>query len=145
MAGRRGEATEAACSRGLGSGICGRFLRIWFSPPDPSAWTAIGCRRHQFLGADPAQRRGSGGGEPLGVTARFLGAGALGLPVLAFGLKPPGRQSADRCLLPQRANTFLSPADLVAEFGGGVFGFGKETGGVIGVGEAAEPVEPPGD
>ena len=123
--------------------VRGRLLRRWFSPPDPVASTAIGCRRHPILVMDPGRRRGCGGGEPRGVTVRFLGFGALGQPVLAFDLKPPGRRGADRRLLPQRADTFLSPADLVAEFGGGVFVFGKETGGVVGVGEAAEPGQPP--
>jgi len=85
---------------------------------------AIGCRRHPILGADPDGRRGCGGGEPRCVTVGFLSFGALDLPVLPFGLKPPGRQGADRGLLPERADTFLSPADLVGEFGGGVFGFG---------------------
>jgi hypothetical protein len=58
-------------------------------------------------------------------------------------LEPPGRRGADRGLLPQRADTFLCSADLVAEFGGCVFGFGKAPGGVVGVGEVAEPGEPP--
>ena len=73
----------------------------------------------------------------------LLGFGALGLPVLAFGLKPPGRQGADRGLPAERANTFLSAAELVAEFGGVVSGFGKMSGGVVGVAKVAELVELP--
>ena len=124
--------------------VCGRLLRRWFSPPDPLAWTAIGYRRHPILEVDPGRGRGCGGGEPLAVTVGLLlGFGALGLPVLALGLKPPGREGADRRLLAKRADTFLSAAELVAEFGGVVFGFGKMSGWVVGVAKVAELVELP--
>ena len=73
----------------------------------------------------------------------LLGFGALGLPVLAFGLKPPGRQGADRGLLAKRPDTFLSATELVAEFDGVAFGFGKMSGGVVGVAKVAELVELP--
>jgi hypothetical protein len=67
--------------------------------------------------------------------------GSLGLPVLAFGLKPPGRQGADRGLLPERADTFPCSVEVNGEYGGGVFCFGKASGGVVGVAEVAELVE----